>query len=201
MQAQFFVEDFNYVHGTVVCSDASGALVDPDGLPTGIFYKVSQSSGALESCGGFFLYLMAENTGFFSAIFSVSTFEPGVYLALITATIDGIDVGSIAHFVILPAIGYSIQAAGGYASGTLTIVAALECKGQTVAADGACTITVFDAAANQLFVINDADADANGVFKATKDSPGLTAGNAYCAKIAIAHSGQTRTRTIFFTAR
>ena len=97
--------------------------------------------------------------------------------------------------------GYRVDAIAGYISPTLTAVAVLKRHGQRIVANGACTVTLFSAAGVQMVQEIDAAADANGVFRIAKASPGLVAGNAYYATISIVHGGVTIPDVQLFTAR
>lgn len=96
---------------------------------------------------------------------------------------------------------YRVLAVAAYKSLVLTVIACLERSGQAITSCTSCTVTVYDADGAEQFEISDDTADAQGVFKLTKSSPGLTAGRAYYAAVAIAYSGKTYSRVIPFTAR
>lgn len=79
----------------------------------------------------------------------------------------------------------------GYDGSTLTVNAWLEHRGEVVTNPSNCIVTIYNDAGTQQFEISDDSSDAQGVFKMTKSSPGLTAGKSYYAKVQITASGST----------
>ncbi len=79
----------------------------------------------------------------------------------------------------------------GYDGSTLTVNAWLEHRGEVVTNPSSCIVTIYDDAGTQQFELSDDSADAQGVFKMTRSSPGLAAGKSYYAKVQITASGST----------
>jgi len=79
----------------------------------------------------------------------------------------------------------------GYDGSTLTVNAWLEHRGEMVGSPTSCTVTVYDDAGTEQFELSDEGPDAQGVFKMTKDGPGLEAGRSYYAKVEVAAGGNT----------
>ena len=73
----------------------------------------------------------------------------------------------------------------GYDGSTLTVNAWLEHRGETVGEPTSCTVTVYDDAGEEAFALSEDTPDAQGVFKVTKESPGLAAGKSYYARVEI----------------
>ena len=79
----------------------------------------------------------------------------------------------------------------GYDGSTLTVNAWLEHRGEVVVEPTSCEVTVYDDAGTEEFALDEDTADAQGVFRLTKASPGLAAGKSYYTKVQIEAEGQT----------
>jgi hypothetical protein len=81
----------------------------------------------------------------------------------------------------------------GYDGSTFTVNAWLEHRGETVGEPTNCTVTVYDDTGEEAFALSEETPDAQGVFKVTKESPGLAAGKSYYARVEIEAGGTVYT--------
>lgn len=82
------------------------------------------------------------------------------------------------------------------ANDDLNITAFLLKDGQIVPGATSVTVKIFPDSAVELFTVTDAAPDANGVFRMTKNAPGLVEGETHSAQIAILNGAVTYTAIV-----
>jgi len=184
----------DFIHAAIACTDANGAAIDPSSAEAR-FYLVSQVDGSpsldtrIGVNGVVTLSKQAGQTGFWGGAVDIAPLAPAQYVILFKATIGGttsiaidfIEIDEDHHL-----IGCVANAVYANSSNTLTVNAWLSDHGRPVTDPIDCTFTLYNDAGAPVFSELFSDSpDANGVFRLTKTSPGLSHDKSYYGKVEI----------------